>query len=176
MRRILACLAVSAALPIVMAVGDAEVDDIVRLPGESQRANGGPQQPKGMRYVPAGGLFASFDVDENGLITREELVTGIHAAFAQADTNEDGSLSALEQQAWAASLPIRDDTLANPVRFDPNLDRIVTFGEFESILLELAENYHDENGDIPVKGLLVPEKEERRNGMMAPRGAPPSQR
>ncbi|MFN3313050.1 MAG: hypothetical protein ACK46Q_06260 [Hyphomonas sp.] len=176
MRRLLACLAVSAALPFVMAVGDPEIDDIVRLPGETQRANGGPPQPKGMRYVPAGGLFASFDTNEDGKITREELVTGIHAAFTEADINEDGNLSALEQQAWAANLPVRDDTLANPVRFDPNLDRIVTFEEFESILLQLAENYQDENGNIPVKSLLVPEKEERRNGMMGPRGMPPSQR
>ena len=32
-------------------------------------------------------------------------------------------LQMLEQQAWARSLPTRDNSLANPVRFDPNLDR-----------------------------------------------------
>lgn len=176
MRRILACLAVSTALPFLMAAGDAETDDIVRLPGEAQRANGGPPQPKGMRYVPAGGLFASFDTNQDGTITAEELITGIRAAFAEADANEDGNLSALEQQAWAANLPIRDDTLANPVRFDPNLDRIVTPEEFEYVLLQLARNYQDENGNIPVKSLLVREKEERRNGPGGARGMPAPQR
>ena len=176
MRRILACLAVSAALPLFAAAGATEIDDIVRLPGETQRPERGPRQPEGMRYVPAGGLFASFDTNEDGVITQDELAAGIRATFTEADANADGNLSALEQQAWAAELPVRDDTLANPVRFDPNLDRIVTFEEFNSILLELAANYQDLNGDIAVTGLLVPEREERRGGLLGSRGATSSQR
>lgn len=176
MPRLLACLAVALALPFLAAASDAgttETDDIVRLPGEAARPDDGRVPlPRGMRYVPAGGLFASFDADGDGFVTREELRSGIRAAFDEADANEDGHLSALEQQAWAASLPVRDDTLANPVRFDPNLDRIVTFEEFEMVLLQLAENYQDDQGRIEVKGLLIPEKEERRNGSgREPRGA-----
>ncbi|MFN7054506.1 hypothetical protein [Hyphomonas sp.] len=183
MRRYLACLAAAAALAGVALAAEspaAEVgggDDIVRLPGE-----GGPRperasaQPKGMRFVPAGGLFASFDADADGFVTREELATGIRAAFAEADTNEDGTLTALEQQAWAAGLPVRDDTLANPVRFDPNLDRIITFEEFESVLLQIARSYQDEAGVIDIRNLLVPEREERRNGPPGPRSGYGGQR
>ncbi|MFN3293565.1 MAG: isoaspartyl peptidase/L-asparaginase, partial [Gemmobacter sp.] len=47
-----------------------------------------------------------------------------------------------------ASFPVRDDTLANPVRFDPNLDRIVTYEEFYTVILQLAAPYQDGAGNI----------------------------
>jgi Ca2+-binding EF-hand superfamily protein len=178
MRRILACLVVAAALPCMAASADnTGGDDIVRLPGEAGARPDRPAgQPKGMRYVAAGGLFASFDTDGDGMVTREELSAGIRSAFSEADTNEDGTLTALEQQAWAANLPIRDDTLANPVRFDPNLDRIVTFEEFESVLLQIARSYQDDQGVIDIRNLLVPERDERRNGSAGLRSGTAPQR
>jgi len=177
MHRFLTCLAGAAASCLLATADVAGGDDIVRLPGEAgSRSDRAPGQPKGMRYVPAGGLFAGFDADEDGMISREELAAGIRSAFAEADTNQDAILTALEQQAWAASLRVRDDTLANPVRFDPNLDRVVTFEEFESVLLQIARSYQDERGVIDILNLLVPEREERRNGSAGVRGAGAPQR
>lgn len=219
MRAILACLALSLALPVTAAASgdtngearneaaldtqevadadqvadlaaetdDADTDDIVRLPG--QQAAGRPDRlslpgdapGKGKRLVPGGVLIVTFDTDADGVVSREELTTGIAAAFAQADANGDGQLTALEQQAWAASLPVRDDTLSNPVRFDPNLDRIVTYEEFYTVIVQLAASYQDSDGNIPVASLTLPdrpEKEDRRlaEGGLRGEGAPSAPR
>ena len=126
-------------------------DDIVRLPGqgftksEAHKPRGTPD-----RLVAGGGLFLSFDTDGDGRITREEVEAGTAAAFKKADANGDGHLTAFEQINWAESLPTRDDTLANPVRFDPNLDRRVSPEEFETVIAELAEHYVEETSDVIV--------------------------
>lgn len=183
MRALLASLALSLALPMsAMASGDgdlAETDDIVRLPGQQAAARpekmalpGSQPGDKPQRLVPGGVLIVSFDTNGDGVITQEELREGISAAFSQADANGDGQISALEQQAWAASLPVRDDTLANPVRFDPNLDRIVTYEEFYTVILQLAATYQDGAGNIAVAGLTAPDKPEKEDRRFAQGGSP----
>lgn len=139
------------------------VDDLVRLPGQpAGRADKrGPGGAKPERLVPGGVLIASFDMNEDGVISQDELREGIAAAFAEADANGDGQLTALEQQAWAANLPARDDTLANPVRFDPNLDRIVTYEEFYGVIIQLAATYQDSAGEVTLASLVAPDKPER---------------
>lgn len=186
MRAILATLALSLALPFTAAAsgdGDlADADDIVRLPGQQAAARpdkmalpGSQPGDKPQRLVPGGVLIVSFDTNGDGVISADELQTGITAAFAQADANGDGQVSALEQQAWAASLPVRDDTLANPVRFDPNLDRIVTFDEFNTVIRQLAASYQDGAGNIAVAGLTAPDKPEREDRRFAQGGALPGE-
>lgn len=185
MRRTLSCLALLLALPLAAAAsGESDSDDIVRLPGQ-QAARGdypGPIAPdspgmpkKGEKLVPGGILFVSFDADGDGVVSPDELQAGIAAAFAAADTNGDGQLTALEQQAWAASLPARDDSLANPVRFDPNLDRIVTFEEFSSVIRQLAASYQNGEDEVVLSGLIVPDKTEKDDKRFAQRGGPRSE-
>ncbi|MCA8900361.1 MAG: hypothetical protein KDA53_03845 [Hyphomonas sp.] len=160
------------ALSVLLAAGHAstalpqeETDEIVRLPGqgftkpEARKARGTPE-----RLVPGGGLFLSFDADQDGRITTAELRAGTLAAFLTADTNEDGFLTAFEQISWAESLPTRDDTLTNPVRFDPNLDRSVSAEEFEAVITELAAHYAEAGtGDILVSDLKAkaPKRKDR---------------
>lgn len=139
-------------------------DEIVRLPGqgftkpESRIARGTPE-----RLVPGGGLFLSFDTNADGRITHEELLAGTAAAFLKADANADGALTAFEQISWADSLPTRDDTLANPVRFDPNLDRTVSEAEFEAVITELAAHYVSKEGnDILISDLKAPKPKPER--------------
>ena len=134
-------------------------DEIVRLPGQGftkpeARLRGSAPD----RLVPGGGLFLSFDANADGRITREERLLGTAAAFTKADANADGALTAFEQIRWAESLPTRDDTLANPVRFDPNLDRRVSVEEFESVIADLATHYMQEGSqDILIADLRAPE-------------------
>ena len=183
MRALLASLALSLALPMsAMASGDgdlAETDDIVRLPGQQAAARpekmalpGSQPGDKPKRLVSGGVLIISFDANGDGVISPEELREGISAAFAEADANGDGQISALEQQAWAASFPVRDDTLANPVRFDPNLDRIVTYEEFYTVILQLAAPYQDGAGNIAAAGLTAPDKPEKEDRRFAQGGSP----
>lgn len=166
---IFALLAASAA----PALAQGADDDIVRLPGQgftkpdAHVARGTPD-----RLVPGGGLFLSFDANGDGRITHEELLAGTAAAFLKADTNADGALTAFEQINWAESLPTRDDTLANPVRFDPNLDRRVSESEFESVILDLASHYiKADNQDLLIADLKAPKpKPERKKEPVRPDG------
>ena len=179
MRALIASLVLSFALPLTAgASGDeadgTETDEIVRLPGQQA---GQPDKialrgGKAERLVPGGVLIASFDADGNGVISQDELREGIAAAFALADANGDGELTALEQQAWAANMPVRDDTLANPVRFDPNLDRIVTYEEFYAVIQQLAASYQDGAGDITLASLIAPERPEKEDRRFAQGGIP----
>lgn len=180
MRAILACLALSLVLPFTAAASSeedaAEIDEIVRLPGQQA---GKPDKMslagKPERLVPGGVLIVSFDANGDGIITQEELREGIAAAFALADANGDGELTALEQQAWAANMPVRDDTLANPVRFDPNLDRIVTYEEFYTVVQQLAATYQDASGNVSVASLAAPDKPEKDDRRFAQGGLQPGE-
>ena len=137
-------------------------DELVLLPGQGElRDKVDRERFKAERLKPGAGLFISFDSDANGAVTPTEIADGIPLAFASADANADGFLTALEQQDWAASLPTRDDSLANPVRFDPNLDRRVDLSEFTSVISGLGEDYADEaSGDVLVADLKA-EKADR---------------
>ena len=97
--------------------------------------------------------MVSFDTDLDGKITPTELANGINAAFLEADSNSDGYLSPLEQLSWAENQPTRDDTLGNPARFDPNLDRRASFDEFDTVLTSLAADYASDSGIIHVADL-----------------------
>ncbi len=165
MIRTLTGIALAMSLPLCTVFpAQADEDEIVRLPTSGEvRSREVRDRVKADRLKPAGGLFVSFDTDNSGTISRAEIAIGIRKAFTAADANGDGELTALEQQAWASGLPTRDDTLANPVRFDPNLDRIVSLDEFTTVIQSIGGDYADEvTGDIVVASLKALEPERRR--------------
>lgn len=162
MRRFLpACLAVFVLAPMAPSLADDRPPDLVRLPGEGELKEperaGGPRE----RLLPGGGLFVSFDADRDGEVSMAEIDSGIRKAFETADADGNGVLTALEQQDWASQLPTRDQTLANPVRFDPNLDRRVSAEEFADVILGLASDYRDEQSEIiEIAALKAPPRRE----------------
>lgn len=161
----LACLAF---LPWSMiAAAQVDEDEIVRLPGQGEvREPGLRDRTNANRLKPGAGLFLTFDANQDGRISTFEIDAGIPIAFQVADANSDGYLTALEQQDWAAGLPTRDDSLANPFRFDPNLDRRVDLDEFTMVIVNLAADYtNEESGDVLVADLKAPRtlREERRD-------------
>ena len=158
------------------AQGADDADDIVRLPGQGLvKADAFPGRKAPERLVPGGGLMMSFDLNGDGRVSTDELTTGAKRAFASADIDKDGALTAIEQRAWANNLPTRDDTLANPVRFDPNLDRMVSEDEFSAVIIQLAAAYSEANsGDILLASLTAPERpRERGRGIFGERRAAP---
>jgi len=158
MIRSISLAALAAACLSVPAHAQADEDELLRLPGQGEvRDEALRQRTQADRLKPGAGLFITFDTDSNGRISRSEINAGIPAAFQQADNNEDGYLTALEQQDWARSLPTRDDSLANPFRFDPNLDRRVDIEEFTLVISNLGRDYEDEtSGEIIIADLKAP--------------------
>lgn len=164
-------------------------DDIVRLPGQGElretprlnrdRANA-PSEGAPRRLLPGGGLLLSFDTNQDGEISETEIGAGIPRAFAAADEDGDGFVTPLEQQSWAESLPTRDDSLANPARFDPNLDRRASLEEFDQVVRQIASAYREQNeGVLTIAGLAAPapERGSRRDRQrQTPVGRPPSPR
>ncbi|MEL6781454.1 MAG: hypothetical protein AAFO51_03690, partial [Pseudomonadota bacterium] len=61
-----------------------------------------------------------------------------------------------------------DDTLANPVRFDPNLDRVVSEAEFSATIYQIAAPYADANGMITVDALKAPPERPERAEAIRP--------
>jgi|GEM_PF-382673 len=164
-------------------------DPIVRLPGQGEVREAKGRGPDGegrlagaRRLLPGGGLLASFDTDGDGQITAAEIDTGILAAFALADADGDGYITPLEQQEWAENLPTRDDSLANPARFDPNLDRRASLEEFDQVVRQIAAVYREEgDGELTIASLAVPDpkprdrRAERRGPTPMDRGRPPTE-
>ncbi|MGB3625774.1 MAG: EF-hand domain-containing protein [Henriciella sp.] len=155
-------------------------DDVVRLPGSGEvKSENDRAKLKADRLKPGGGLLASFDTDGNGKISEAEIQAGVALAFEAADDNGDGELTALEQQAWAQNLPTRDDSLANPVRFDPNLDRRVSYTEFQTVIIDLASDYRKQDTDLKLASLKAPKREanrerERIDALIDRAGNPPA--
>jgi len=132
----------------------AEDDGLVRLPGQGELKPDATYIEGIGRLVPGGGLLLSFDADRDMQITPAEISAGIDAAFLKADHNEDGRITPLEQIKWTQTLPTRDASLANPARFDPNLDRSVRNEEFRDVIFAFAAIHADEaTGIIPVENL-----------------------
>ena len=159
-----------------------EDDDLVRLPGQGEVKSERIRDVGAERLAPGGGLMASFDADANGRISLEELDAGIRNAFLAADANEDGELSPLEQQDWASKLPTRDESLLNPARFDPNLDRMVSEKEFTTVIHAMADGYTEAGSDEVVLASLKRkprretanrERDETREGRRLPRETDP---
>ena len=151
MRKTLSTLLLCICLPVFSVQAQ---EDLVRLPGQGE-VKPDTAYIEGLgQLVPGGGLLLSFDDDRNGEITQQELADGIAQAFLDADANDDGRITPIEQLNWSNGLPTRDVSLANPARFDPNLDRSVRPQEFKDIVIALASIYTEETtGTVPVQGL-----------------------
>lgn len=163
---------------LFLGTGFAETEETLqRLPAtNAQESRGGPlgrasdsdgkkaNRPKPRkRLVAGGGLLQSFDADNDGIVTKTDLVEAVPVLFSVIDTNQNTYITALEQIAWAQALPFRDASLANPVRFDPNIDSRVTLKEFSYVMNQLFQQYaSEETGTVLVADLYqIPKREDR---------------
>lgn len=138
-------------------------ESVVRIPERMQRRFMGRfRSADRLKFVPGGALILSFDEDEDQQVNQYELERGIDEAFNLADKNLNGYLSVFEQKEWASTLEVQDDTLANPVRFDPNLNGSISYEEFAGVISLLAKQYESEKGIIHLESLVQIKEEERK--------------
>jgi hypothetical protein len=153
-----------------------EADQVVHV-DRSRRADLKPQgpQPVVMRLRPGGQLLGSFDANQDGVISKQELLAGARMAFDVADENHDGVVSGLEQTAWATGFGGINDVLSNPMMFDSNLDHMVSKDEFVAGVLRLAEPAKDASGGVPVSKLTIAERPQERQAPPDVLQSPPAQ-
>jgi hypothetical protein len=133
-----------------------EVDRIDRITG-SVGPGGSFRAPEGVKVVTPGALlFATFDGNLDGAVTREELAEGALRAFRSADRNSDGLITGFEQTDWAGLMADATGVLANAMTFDIDLDRTVTQAEFTSGLRRIADQLADEAGVLRFTDLVQP--------------------
>jgi hypothetical protein len=87
---------------------------------------------------PSAALLLRFDADKDGLITKDEMETGLKADYAAADTNADGCINPSEVRTENGLRLRRDATQASPL-VDWNLDGCVDIREFGNT----AHSYFD---------------------------------
>jgi len=145
-------LAIAGAAPAVAQ----DVDRIDRITGTTG-PGGSFRPPEGVKVVSPGALvFATFDSNLDGGITREEITAGAQGAFKVADRNGDGAITGFEQTDWAASMGDAAGVLANAMTFDIDLDRSVTLVEFTSGLQRMADQIADDSGVVKFTDLIQP--------------------
>ena len=76
-------------------------------------------------------LLLRYDIDHDGIVTRDEMEAGLKADFAAADVNHDGCLNPAEVSAENARRLASDGSAASPLR-DWNLDGCVDIREFSN--------------------------------------------
>ena len=145
-------------VPIAPPTDSPTVDHVERAANGLVR--GGPggamRAPEGVGLVSPGALvFASFDANHDGKVTKAEIEAGAASAFTIADKNKDGVITGFEQTDWAAAMGGLPDILANPMTFDVDLDNKVSPSEFAAALRRLAGQLAP-SGEITFADLVRP--------------------
>ena len=145
-----------------------QVDLVDRVAGGQPRL--GLRAPEGVKLVRQGALlFASFDRNFDGKVTREEVETGAAGAFAAADRNRDGKVTGFEQIDWAAAVGSQNDILSNAMTFDIDMDRIVTPAELSAGLMRIADQMMGVGGtEIAFSDLMRPLSQAERQADSGP--------
>lgn len=129
--------------------------DIDRIAG-APTPGGAIRAPEGVKVVAPGALvFASFDRDQNGVITADEIAAGAAFAFGVADRNGDGVITGFEQTDWAATTGSATDVMSNAMTFDIDLDRAVTQAEFIAGFKRIAGQIQP-SGELTFADLVRP--------------------
>jgi Ca2+-binding EF-hand superfamily protein len=113
----------------------------------------------------------SFDANNDGIVTKEELEAGLQRQFAAADTNGDGRLDAAEMQAENDRRWRQSGTASSPL-IDWNQDGVIDFAEFATTARTLFGQLDRDRGGtlagvelrVPVARRAPPDPGQRRRG------------
>lgn len=104
-------------------------------------------------------LFASFDRNDDYIISTDEVSAGIDRAFANADGDNTGSLSLVELEDWRLRALGAIDATPNNFAFAPNFARSVSPEKFKEVLTKVADKLDADpdgimDGEIAMGDLL----------------------
>jgi hypothetical protein len=105
--------------------------------------------PRDENYHGGGAAtLRKYDADKDGTLTREELLAGLRAEFAAADTSGSGCLAPAQVAALNQARITADQSTATPLQ-DWNQDGCVNFQEFATAPVSLFDEMdRDHDGRI----------------------------
>ncbi len=104
---------------------------------------------------PAGLLIASFDTNQDYVISRTEFDIGVGIAFGTADTDGDGNLTLFELEDWRAAALGNLDSMPGNMSFDENYNSRISAEEFKATLeYEFTKADGDEDGEVKFGELI----------------------
>ncbi|GEM_PF-3964530 len=105
---------------------------------------GGAGDLNGARYIKPGALlFATFDTNQDFVISEEEIESGARRTFQLADADGNGVMTPLEQRDWALKIGSDTDVIANPTTFPSGIPGQVNEEEFVFGLQTFAQRFQD---------------------------------
>lgn len=108
--------------------------------------------PAAAQYLPpTANLLLRYDTDQNGVVSRAEMDTGVNADYELADADSSGCIAGPEIRAENVRRLSRDVGVASPIA-DWNLDGCVNMNEFGSSIRNYF-SYADGSGDGQVSSV-----------------------
>lgn len=111
-------------------------------------------------------VFTSMDRDFNKSVTRQEVLSGITAEWAQMEPSVSNKVSAIKFSIWAERTLGSTESLPSRLSFDADLDNQVSRDEFLSRILASFDGLDTNNDNALTRDELV---------FVAPRGARPQE-
>jgi Ca2+-binding EF-hand superfamily protein len=123
--------------------------------------------PRNEDWHSASGMLMRYDANHDGVLTKKELLTGLHKDFDAFDAGHTGCLTGDQVTAINEARASVDSAAASPL-IDWKGKGCVDFDEFSATALSLFEQL-DTNGD----GQLTEKELHPRPGQAAPAAPPP---
>lgn len=115
------------------------------------------------RYIHSGALLlASFDTNQDFLVTDAEIESGARNTFKIADADNDGFMTAIEQRNWASKITGEGDVLENSQFFHSEIPNQVTEDEFVNGIQIFSTNFENEDGNILFTSFIVTPKDKEK--------------
>ncbi|KQT31955.1 calcium-binding protein [Sphingomonas sp. Leaf412] len=105
-----------------------------------------PQTPATMVVEPVAMLIATFDADDDAMVDRSELLSGVKTSFEAIDTGKTGTMRYIAFSDWALRYLGDRAALPSPYEVDRDQDDKVTLNEMQDHFSRLFARY-DRDGD-----------------------------
>ncbi len=128
------------------------------------RSDGSLSGPAGKaRFLKSGALLlASFDTNQDFIVTEEEVEAGARNTFKIADADGNDLITPIEQRNWAALMAGDGDVLENSSFFRSAIPNQVTLDEFIEGIKIFSTTFKNSDGEILFTAFTVNPKGEAK--------------